>query len=452
MRPHIRDYVDTDEPSWLRCRVLSFLGSPYYDDVQATRAALPDDAVRLVAVAPRPERVRTPGDEQVVGIMDVELWEGDAGERQATIDTVAVHPDHQRAGIATALLTEAQQRLGTMPPAARPATLDAWTREDGEANGWYSRCGFAVDTEYLHVYARDDEVTEDFRTPEGLSAPVIAFCHGDLADEARWRERFARVHRCRRYVQPVKPRLWTLDTDLARLYDVESTGRHDHDFYLALATELRAHQVVDIGCGTGALAVELAARGHTVTGVDPAGPMLAVARSRAGGEQVTWVHGQAGDLPAGAADLAIMEGHVAQYFVADESWAEVLRAAQRALAPGGHLAFESRRPEAKAWLAWTEAATRATYPHPDGSPFESWVDSVELDEHAPGGPVETHVGHTLLADGRHLRSAETLRFRPQQELVDSLGRAGFTVVDVWGDWDRSPVTDASPEHIVLARW
>lgn len=99
----IRDYTDLDEPSWLRCRVLSFLGSSYFDDVRATRTPFEGDALRLVSVLPRPEGVTTPGEEQVVGILDVELWEQD-DQPVATIDTVAVHPDHQRAGIAGALL------------------------------------------------------------------------------------------------------------------------------------------------------------------------------------------------------------------------------------------------------------------------------------------------------------------------------------------------------------
>lgn len=63
----------------------------------------------------------------------------------------------------------------------------------------------------------------------------------------------------------------------------------------------------DLGCGTGALAVDLAAAGHVVTGVDPAGPILEIARARPGGAQVRWIHGTAADLPDDA-DLVVMEG------------------------------------------------------------------------------------------------------------------------------------------------
>lgn len=83
--------------------------------------------------------------------------------------------------------------------------------------------------------------------------------------------------------------LWTEDPRLAALYDIECAGRWDHDFYLALAAELDAKSVVDIGCGTGVLAVDAAESGRSVLGVDPAGAMLDIARTRPGGERVDWI-------------------------------------------------------------------------------------------------------------------------------------------------------------------
>lgn len=93
------------------------------------------------------------------------------------------------------------------------------------------------------------------------------------------------------------PDLWTEDPRLAALYDIECAGRWDHDLYLALATELGAASVVDIGCGTGVFAVDAAAPGRRVIGVDPAVAMLDLARTRPGGERVEWIHGTADDIP-----------------------------------------------------------------------------------------------------------------------------------------------------------
>lgn len=198
MTYRVRDYTDLDEASWLRCRVLSFLGSAYFDDVRTERTAFDGEALRFVAVHQRPDGVTTPGADEVVGILDVELWEED-GRPVATIDSVATHPDHQHAGIATTLLDTALRRVH----GHGLAWLDAWTREDPAANAWYLDRGFALDQTYLHLYKDDaaGDSDEGFSSPHGLATPVKAFLHGPDEDPEVWRARFARVHQCRRYVR-----------------------------------------------------------------------------------------------------------------------------------------------------------------------------------------------------------------------------------------------------------
>lgn len=51
---------------------------------------------------------------------------------------------------------------------------------------------------------------------------------------------------------------------LAAVYDSFDAERHDLDAYVALAAELDSRHVIDLGCGTGCLALRLAAAGHTV--------------------------------------------------------------------------------------------------------------------------------------------------------------------------------------------
>jgi len=112
------------------------------------------------------------------------------------------------------------------------------------------------------------------------------------------------------------------DPRQAVLYDVFNDDRSDLEAYVTIADEVKAHRVVDVGCGTGSLAVRLAELGFSVTGVDPAGASLDVARARPNAELVTWVHGDATSLVGleAAADLAVMTGNVAQVFVSDQDW------------------------------------------------------------------------------------------------------------------------------------
>ncbi|MGW6598917.1 GNAT family N-acetyltransferase, partial [Streptomyces sp. NPDC055036] len=93
----IRAYTRADEGSWLRCRVLSFLNTAYYD-VDRAKPAIPVPGLELVAV----DRTDT-----VVGIMDTMVV-----DTLATVDTVAVHPDHQHRGLGRALLRETRSRIG----------------------------------------------------------------------------------------------------------------------------------------------------------------------------------------------------------------------------------------------------------------------------------------------------------------------------------------------------
>lgn len=59
--------------------------------------------------------------------------------------------------------------------------------------------------------------------------------------------------------------------------------KHGHDLVDRLLKEARPRDVVDVGCGTGPLVVELARRGIRSIGIDTSADVLAVARERAQG-------------------------------------------------------------------------------------------------------------------------------------------------------------------------
>src|SRR4029450_10080247 len=85
---------------------------------------------------------------------------------------------------------------------------------------------------------------------------------------------------------------------LAELYDPLDPDRGDLEVYAAMAAELGARSVLDIGWGTGTVGCRLARRGLTVTAVDPAQASLEIARAKPGAERVRWVQGQATRPPS----------------------------------------------------------------------------------------------------------------------------------------------------------
>ena len=219
---------------------------------------------------------------------------------------------------------------------------------------------------------------------------------------------------------------------LAAIYDAFDGDREDLTAYLSIADELGAERVLDVGCGTGCLAVLLAASGRMVVGVDPAGASLDVARAKDATGRITWVQGDALAAPAFGADLAVMTGNVAQVFLTDEDWVRTLRGIAAALRPGGYLVFETRRPERRAWEEWAADTDPVSLDIPGTGSVErhSEVTGVSLPF------VSFRDTYRFRADGTVVTSDSTLRFRSRDELESSLLTAGYRVLDVREAPDR----------------
>lgn len=228
------------------------------------------------------------------------------------------------------------------------------------------------------------------------------------------------------------------DSRLARIYDDIDGDRVDLDLYESIVEELGASSVIDIGCGTGVLAIRLGKRGLMVTGLDPAAASLDVARSKPGSSEVNWLLGSASDTPELGVDMVTMTGNVAQVFLTDDGWAEALTAARRALDDDGHLVFETRDPAFRGWEEWSESIT--VKPTVSG-PVESRVEltSVELPL------VSFRWTYRFLDTDTVIESDSTLRFRTLDELASSLSLAGFAIDDVRDAPDRP-----SREFVVIA--
>lgn len=100
----------------------------------------------------------------------------------------------------------------------------------------------------------------------------------------------------------------------------------------------RPGTVLDAGCGTGRVAIELARRGATTVGVDRDPDLLATARAKA--PDLRWAEADLVDVgrvvPAGSVAVAVLAGNVL-IFVDPGTEAAVVAALARTLAPGGLL-------------------------------------------------------------------------------------------------------------------
>lgn len=205
--------------------------------------------------------------------------------------------------------------------------------------------------------------------------------------------------------------------------------------------------------GTAEVALLLAARGYTVTGVDLSAPMLTAGEKRRQAappdvaERVTLVEGDICTvaLPAGSFDLA---------FVGSGSWnlltdrdlrVRALTAVRRSLKPGGRLVLDMFLPLKQ--TGRTEPRTfQALRPAPGGvSVFKTSF----MERNA-----ETQVAHiheTLSVDGHLSEHHLTLQVLLPGELEAECYAAGFAAVSVYGGEDLRPYAGDAELMWVMAR-
>jgi SAM-dependent methyltransferase len=220
------------------------------------------------------------------------------------------------------------------------------------------------------------------------------------------------------------------DRRLAGVYDSLDPDRSDLDVYVAVVAELGARTVLDLGCGTGTFAVMLTAQGIDVTGVDPAGASVDVARAKPGADRVRWVVGEIDAVADLRFDLVTMTANVAQVFVTDQAWRSVLATAYDVLRPGGHLVFETRDPAREAWLEWTRDASTTVADVEGQGRVESWAEVTDV-----SGELVTFRS-TLVFEDATITSESTLRFRSREAVSADLAAAGFVVDEVRDAPDR----------------
>lgn len=147
-----------------------------------------------------------------------------------------------------------------------------------------------------------------------------------------------------------------LDAWDTRWEQLAAAGTHPHG-EADCVRRFAPASVLDVGCGTGRVAIELARHGIEVVGVDLDDDMLAVARRKA--PALTWIHADAARMELGRSfDLAVLAGNVAPYCEPADRPALVATVAAH-LRPGGVLLAGFRHgpdgPQLEDWDRWAAA-------------------------------------------------------------------------------------------------
>lgn len=78
--------------------------------------------------------------------------------------------------------------------------------------------------------------------------------------------------------------------------------------------------------------------------------------------------------------------------------------------------------------------------------MESWLELVRVVE----GRVSLEGYNVFLSTGEVVVATDELRFRSRAELTDTLTDAGFTIEQVYGDWEKGPLRSTSRVMIFVA--
>lgn len=243
-----------------------------------------------------------------------------------------------------------------------------------------------------------------------------------------------------------KPSDLYADMGLATFYDTAQPQRDDFACCRKLAEQ--ASSVLDLGCGTGDLAISLAGD-RRVVAVDPAKAMLDLAEQKHGADGVVWIKGDARSIRLGETfDLIMLTGHAFQVFLDRSQRLECLRTIAAHLSPDGVFVFDSRNPDFDAPKERTKAQTLTRLRHPQLGEIEKW----NVSNYDRSRQILTYSNHYRIVASGEVRSAEDrIAYPPQAELADLIVIAGLHAVRWLGDWTGAPFGPEAREIIPVGR-
>ncbi len=246
-------------------------------------------------------------------------------------------------------------------------------------------------------------------------------------------------------VMPQRFQPHTYGDAIAETYDeLINTGAYGKDtetavdFLTRLAGE--AGTALELGIGTGRVALPLAARGVAVTGIDASARMVAQLRAKPGGGHLAVTVGDMAEVAVpGPFDLVYVVASTLYCLPDQNRQLTCLGNAAGRLRPGGHLVVEAFVPDPTRFDRGQRVEARAIT-----------TDGVRLDvaRHDPLTQTVFSQQVAITGDGIRLYPAQ-LRYIWPAELDLMAQLAGLRLVERTGGWRGEPFTAMSTSHVSL---
>jgi SAM-dependent methyltransferase len=198
--------------------------------------------------------------------------------------------------------------------------------------------------------------------------------------------------------------------------------------------------VLELGIGTGRIALPLAGRGIEVHGIDSSEAMVARLREKPGGDRIRVSIGdfaRVGDLVEGAYSLVFVVFNTFFAVLTQEDQVRCFQGVAPHLAEGGAFLMQAFVPD----VGRFDRGQRV-------EAMDVGTDIVHL-EASRVDPVTQRVQsqHVAIEEGRTRLFPVTLRFAYPSELDLMARLAGLRLRDRWGGWDRGPFDASSQGHV-----
>jgi ubiquinone/menaquinone biosynthesis C-methylase UbiE len=245
--------------------------------------------------------------------------------------------------------------------------------------------------------------------------------------------------------------------DYAAYYDWENAqtvGRRDIAFWTRMAARVDG-PILELGCGTGRVAIPVARTGATVLGIDRSASMLTrgmskVRRARLG-SRIKLIRGDIRHLPfpEKSFELVMAPYGILQSLLDEKLLAATLKDVNRVLTRNGTFGLELVA-DLPAWDEYSDRTTFRSQRGPNGKPI-ALIESVRQDrrKHITRFEQEFVEGRGTSATRRKF----TLAFRTLSvpQMVQRLEKAGLEVSALLGDYQGGPWDLRADVWIILAR-
>jgi len=230
---------------------------------------------------------------------------------------------------------------------------------------------------------------------------------------------------------------------IAGVYDDLHGGILDTDEAVACIAELSAGgPVLELGIGTGRLAIPLTKRGIEVRGIDASEAMVGRLRTKPGGDRIPVTMADFRDVPVeGTFPLIFLAFNTLFALTTQDDQIRCFQSVAEHLGPEGIFVVEAFVPDPSRYVE--HQATQTTR-------LEEGRVILQASRH---DPVRQRVDsyHILLGEEGARMYPVSLRYSwpAEMDLMARLG--GLSLRDRWGGWDRRPFDSESTKHVSVYR-